>query len=232
MLSMRDTDGRAIFWSQSQLSMYPHLHVSYFLFPHLLPLAIGNLEALSHAFDEGHWWESYFLITIVYVWLWSERTEYDEREKLTEFISEWNVWSNSCRIDRIISILWTLWTQTRNSLGNSLQNSPPASAYSVFAAWTSRPCYVSVRQPHCSSPSGYLRVRWRLLFLFWFRLCFSLTSFDCWSLFALLLRTSSPRRHCWLYLAVWLCIHWLQSIDAYAPFSLSALYDEVLTLFL
>ena len=36
----------------------------YFSFPHLLPLAISNLEAVLQAFNERHWWQSYFLITI------------------------------------------------------------------------------------------------------------------------------------------------------------------------
>ena len=116
MLSMRDTDGRAIFQSQSQSSMcvcifptfyfliyflylwviwrpflhafderhwwqsyflitisivYLYLHISYFSFPHLLPLPKGNLKAVLHDFDERHWWQSYFLITIsiVHVYL-------------------------------------------------------------------------------------------------------------------------------------------------------------------
>ena len=33
-------------------------------YPHLLPLATGNLKAVSHTFGERHWGQSYFLITI------------------------------------------------------------------------------------------------------------------------------------------------------------------------
>ena len=119
----------------------------------------------------------------------------------------------------------------RNSLGKPLQNSPPSICL-VRRCWKvlARCHYVPLRWTHRSSPSCDLGVCWRSLFRLRHWPCLCLPSSGCWSLFALFRWTSSPRRYRWLDGAVGLGIRWLQSVDAHAPFSVSALYDQVLVL--
>ena len=117
-------------------------------------------------------------------------------------------------------------TQTRNSRGEPLQNSPPSICL-VHRCWQLLVYrrYVPVRWPHHSSPSRDLGVHWRKLFLL--RLCPRLLLVGCWPLFSWFWWPSSPRRDRWLDLAVRFVMRRLQPVHADALLSFSALYDVV-----